>query len=164
MAAGFGKTLSIYFSSGTEVDLKMSARCLSDGQVLLMVLVNHRRVLSSKWFGLNCHSLNEQFDVPRDFKKNSILSWFCTLDKKTTLLNWIFNSTCLLGLVYIGQKLYFKTISAEFTTKTARYSPAYLNLTDNRKCLSHLLALCFSTPDRIIVISATHSYLKLANS
>lgn len=83
---------------------------------------SQNRVLGSKWFGLNCHSLNEQFDVPRDFEKNSILSWFCTLDKKTTLLNWIFNGTCLLVLVYIGQKLYFKTISAEFTAKTARYS------------------------------------------
>lgn len=47
MAAGFGKTLSIYFSSGIEVDLKMSARCLSDGQVLLMVLVNHRTEFSA---------------------------------------------------------------------------------------------------------------------
>lgn len=78
-----GKTLSSYFSSSIEIDLKMSARCLSQAEILRMCLVlsdSQNRVLS------------RDFDMPSD----SILSRFCTLDKKTTLLNWIFNAhACL---------------------------------------------------------------------
>lgn len=103
-------------------------------------------------------TVSMKFDVPSDWEKQHFV---------TVLLNGlnrIFNAMCFLVLVGIGQRLYTKGIPDKFSTKTTQWFPTYLNLTDDRKFMSLLLAQCSGTSSPVVVISAPCSYLRLTNS